>query len=186
MDDLQIIDLYWARAETAISETEKKYGRYCYAIAYRILRDNEDSKECVNDTYMRAWNSMPPHRPCALKGFLGRITRNLSLDKQEQRAAEKRGSGEIPLALEELQECIPDWNPTERMVEDMVLAELFDQFLATLPAERRRLFVLRYWHLYSIKEIAVACGIGESKAKMSLMRSRKELKQFLEKEGITL
>ena len=186
MDDLQVIDLYWARAETAISETEKKYGRYCYSIAYRILHDNEDSEECVNDTYMRAWDSMPPHRPSALKGFLGRITRNLSLDRYAQRTAGKRGFGEIPLALEELQECIPARNTTERMVEDMALAELFDQFLATLPAERRRLFVLRYWHLYSIKEIATACGVGESKVKMSLMRSRSGLKHFLEKEGITL
>ena len=116
MDDLHVIDLYWARAETAISETEKKYGGYCYSIAYRILHDNEDSEECVNDTYMRAWDSMPPHRPSALKRFLGRITRNLSLDRYEQRTAEKRGFGEIPLALEELQECIPARTATERLV----------------------------------------------------------------------
>lgn len=185
MDDLQVIDLYWARAETAIAETEKKYGRYCYSIAYRILCDKEDSEECVNDTYMRAWDSMPPHRPSALKGFLGRITRNLSLDRYAQRTAGKRGFGEIPLALEELQECIPARNTAERMAEDLALAELFDQFLSTLPVLTRRFFVLRYWHLYSVREIASACGAGESKVKMSLMRTRNELKQFLEKEGIT-
>lgn len=186
MDDLQIIDLYWARAEAAIAETEKKYGRYCHAIAYRILRNEEDSEESVSDTYLKAWNSMPPRRPPALKGFLGRITRNLSLDRYEQRTAGKRGYGEIPLALEELRECLPAVDTAERMVEDIVLAELFDRFLTALPTEGRRFFVLRYWHLYSVREIAGLCDCGESKVKMSLLRSRKRLRQLLEKEGIAL
>lgn len=186
MEDKQIIDLYWARSETAISETSSKYGRYCHSIAFNILRSHEDSEECVNDTFFNAWNAIPPQCPNKLSAFLGTIVRNLSLKKWEQYSTVKRGLGQVPLALEELQECIPARNTTERMVEDMALAELFDQFLAALPAENRRLFVLRYWHLYSIKEIAAACGVGESKVKMSLMRSRKELKCFLEKEGITL
>jgi RNA polymerase sigma-70 factor (ECF subfamily) len=185
VDDLQIIELYWARAESAISESEKKYGRYCRSIAYRILYNEEDSEECVSDTYLKAWNSIPPQRPSALKLFLGRITRNLSLDRYEQRTAGKRGYGEVPLALDELRECVPAGDAAERMVEDIVLAELFDRFLAGLSAEGRRLFVLRYWHLYSIKEISSICNLKESKVKMSLMRSRNKLKQLLEKEGIT-
>ncbi len=184
MDDLQIIDLYWARAEAAISETEKKYGRYCRSIAYRILRNEEDSEESVSDTYLKAWNSIPPSRPSALKLFLGKIARNISLDRYEQRTAGKRGYGEVPLALEELRECLPAADTAERVVEDIALAELIDQFLAGLPAEGRRFFVLRYWHLYSIKEIAAICDFGESRIKMSLMRSRNKLKQLLEKEGI--
>jgi RNA polymerase sigma-70 factor (ECF subfamily) len=185
VDDLQIIDLFWARAEAAISETEKKYGRYCHSIAYHILRNEEDSEECISDTYLKAWDSIPPQRPSALKLFLGKITRNLSLDRYEQRTAGKRGYGEIPLVLDELRECVPTMDAAERIVEDIALAELFDQFLAGLSAEERRLFVLRYWHLYSIKEITAICNLRESKVKMSLMRNRNKLKRFLEKEGIT-
>jgi RNA polymerase sigma-70 factor (ECF subfamily) len=186
VDDLQIIDLFWARAETAISETGKKYGRYCHSIAYRILHNEEDSEECVSDTYLKAWDSIPPRRPETLKLFLGKITRNLSLDRYEQRTAAKRGDGEIPLALEELRECVPAVEGAEHIVEDIALAELFDQFLAGLSEEGRRLFVLRYWHLYSIGEIAAICKVSESKVKMSLMRNRNKLRQLLEKEGITL
>jgi RNA polymerase sigma-70 factor (ECF subfamily) len=185
VDDLQIIDLYWARAEAAITETEKIYGRYCHSIAYHILCNEEDSEECVSDTYLKAWNSIPPQRPSALKLFLGKITRNLSLDRYEQRTAGKRGYGEIPLVLDELQGCVPAMESTERIVEDIALVELFDKFLAELSAEGRRLFVLRYWHLYSIREIAAICNLRESKVKMSLMRNRNKLRQLLEKEGIT-
>jgi RNA polymerase sigma-70 factor (ECF subfamily) len=186
VDDLQIIELYWARVEDAISETEKKYGRYCHSIAYHILRNEEDSEECVNDTCLKAWDSIPPRRPSALKLFLGKITRNLSLDRYEQKTAAKRGYGEIPLALEELRECVPAVEGAEHIVEDIALAELFDQFLAELSVEGRRLFVLRYWHLYSIGEIAAICKLSESKVKMSLMRNRNKLRQLLEKEGIIL
>jgi RNA polymerase sigma-70 factor (ECF subfamily) len=186
VDDLQIIDLYWARVEDAISETEKKYGRYCHSIAYHILHNEEDSEECVNDTCLKAWDSIPPRRPSALKLFLGKITRNLSLDRYEQRTAAKRGYGEIPLVLEELRECVPATDDSEHIVEDIALAELFDQFLAGLSVEGRRLFVLRYWHLYSIGEIAAICKLSESKVKMSLMRNRNKLRQLLEKEGITI
>lgn len=186
MDDIQIIDLYWARAEDAISETEKKYGRYCHSIAYRILRSEEDSEECVSDTYLKAWESMPPRRPSALKLFLGKITRNISLDRFDRRFAEKRGYGEVPLALDELRECVPSEDAAERAVEDMTLAEIFDRFLDGLTAETRKIFVLRYWYLYSIREIAGACGLGESKVKMSLMRSRGKLRELLEKEDITI
>lgn len=186
MEDEEIVSLYWERSETAIQETAGKYGRYCHAIAYNILHSHEDSEECVNDTYMRAWNSMPPNRPQALKTFLGRIARNLSLDRYEKLTAKKRGFGEIPLVLEELQECVPHPGVPENIVEDMALAELFDRFLAALPQERRRIFVRRYWYLSPVREIAEAYGLGESRVKVSLMRSRRELRQLLEKEGVVI
>lgn len=115
MEDRQIVDLYWARSENAISETERKYGRYCYYIAYNILHNNEDSEECVNDTYLNAWKAMPNQRPSKLSTFLGKITRNLSLNRWELYNAEKRGSGQIPLALDELHECIPTSNCADQL-----------------------------------------------------------------------
>ncbi len=186
MEDGQIVELYWQRSEAAISETEAKYGKYCRAIAYQILRDREDSEECVNDTYMRAWNTMPPHRPSLLKTFLGKIVRNLSIDRYERRTAAKRGFGEIPLALDELRECVPAGNGGERLAEDLALAELIDHFLASLPSQKRMIFVQRYWYLRPIGEIAAACDFGESRVKVSLMRTRNGLRKFLEKEGISI
>lgn len=186
MDDKQIVDLYWERSETAISETAKKYGRYCHYIAFNILYNDEDSEECVNDTYLNAWNSMPPHRPSVLKTFLGRLTRNLSLNKYKLLTARKRGRGQIPLVIEELHECLPTAGNTERVVDDIVLADVFNCFLASLPVERRRIFMRRYWYLSPVKEIADDYSISESKVKMSLLRSRGELKHLLEKEGISI
>lgn len=186
MEDKQIVDLYWARSENAISETEIKYGRYCYYIAHNILHNNEDSEECVNDTYLNAWNAMPDQRPNRLSTFLGKITRNLSLNRWESYNAEKRGSGEIPLALDELHECIPPSNRADQMVDDLMLAEIFNRFLAALPKEKRMIFMRRYWYLSPIAEIAADYSMSESKVKMSLLRSRNALKQVLEKEGVDL
>lgn len=186
MEDWQIVDLYWARSESAISETAGKYGRYCYYIAYSILHNNEDSEECVNDTYLNAWGAMPEQRPSKLSAFLGKITRNLSLNRWEWYNAEKRGSGQIPLALDELHECIPSPGRADKIVEDLALAKLFNQFLASLPKEKRMIFMRRYWYLSPIAEIAEEYSISESKVKMSLLRSRRALKQFLEKEGVEL
>lgn len=186
MEDNRIVDLYWARSENAIAETEEKYGKYCYHIAYNILCGKEDSEECVNDTYLRAWNSMPPHRPSVLKAFLGKITRNLALNRYKNLTAEKRNLGQVPAVLEELQDCIPGTDRTERVIDDLALSEVFDRFLGALPSEQRKIFMRRYWYLCSVKEIAVGLGVGESKVKMSLLRSRNELKKLLEKEGILL
>lgn len=186
MEDKQIVDLYWARSEKAISETADKYGRYCYTIAYNILHSNEDSEECVNDTYLHAWNAMPDQRPNKLSAFLGRITRNLSLKRWEKYTAKKRGAGQVPLALNELQECIPATNQTDSVADDIVLTDVLNRFLASLTAEKRNIFMRRYWYLSSVAEIASDLAISESKVKMSLLRSRNELKQLLEKEGITL
>ncbi|MBO4872549.1 MAG: RNA polymerase sigma factor [Lachnospiraceae bacterium] len=186
MKDAEIVELYWARDEQAIRETAEKYGRYCQTIAFNILHDREDSEECVNDTWLHAWNAMPDQRPERLSAFLGRIARNLALKKREKDSAQKRGAGEVPLVLEELSDCLPAADHSDRIVEDMVLAEAFNRFLASLKAEQRKIFLRRYWYLSSVREIAADLGISESKVKMSLLRSRKELRQLLEKEGIEL
>lgn len=186
MDDRQIIALYWARAEQAIAETAKRYGRYCHAIAYNILRSREDSEECVNDTWLRAWDAMPPHRPERLDTFLGKITRNLALNHWEKASAAKRGGSQVSVALEELRDCLPAADSVETALDSMALAGALNLFLAALPAETRRIFVQRYWYMRPIKSIASELGAGESKVKMTLLRTRAELKQYLEKEGINL
>ncbi len=185
MDDKEIIELYWNRSEQAISETADKYGSYCYCIAHGILQDAGESEECVNDTYFRAWNAIPPHRPNCLRTFLGKITRNLSLNRYEKRTAEKRGSGQMHLCLDELSECISD-NIGERVAEDLVIKELLNRFLETLPKEMRNVFVRRYWYMNSIQEIAEGYGISEGKVTVLLFRARRKLKDMLEKEGIYL
>ncbi len=186
MEDYQIIELYWSRLEQAITETARKYGRYCYSIAYGILHSNQDSEECVNDTYLRVWESIPPTRPERFPVFLGKITRNLSLDKCRYNCAEKRGSGQQPLVLEELQECIPSVNHVEQVIEQMALTELLNGFLESLSLDNRRIFMRRYWYFSEIREIATDLHMSESKVKMSLLRSRKRLKQLLKQEGVTL
>ena len=186
MEDREIVALYWAREERAIRESERKYGRYCRRVAAGVLGDREDCEECVSDTWLAAWNAMPPHRPEKLAAFLGRLTRNLALNRWSSRSAEKRGGGQTALALEELAECLPAPNQVERQVEDMELARAINRFLAGLAPEPRRLFVRRYWYMASIREIADAYALGESKVKMSLSRTRKKLRKFLEEEGIDL
>lgn len=186
MGDEQIVDLYWARSENAILETANRYGKYCHYIAYNILYNDEDSEECVNDTYLKAWNIIPPQRPNKLSTFLGKITRNLALDRYKYNNREKRGGGQIPLVIDELAECISATDETYHTVDNMVLVDCFNHFLAALPTETRKIFMRRYWYFSSIKEIAADFSIGESNVKMILLRARKELKQVLEKEGFEL
>lgn len=186
MEDKQIIALYWDRSENAISETAHKYGRYCHYIAHGILQDEEDAAECVNDTYLRAWNAIPPQRPNNLRTFLGKVARNLALNRWEQRNAEKRGAGQLPQVLEELHECITDRVSTEQLVDKIVLRDLLNGFLATLKPDARKIFVRRYWYMSSIREIAAEYGMTESKVTVTLCRTRQRLAQLLEKEGIGL
>lgn len=184
MDDQQIIELYWNRSESAITETAARYGRFCYQIAYHILENREDSDECVNDTYFRVWEAIPPTRPNIFSAFLGKITRNLALNRYAFLTAEKRGGSQILLALEELGDCIPGGKVPEQAAQDRELAEALNRFLKELPAENRKIFLQRYWNLMPVKDIAITYGISQSKAKMSLLRTRKKLRNFLEREGI--
>lgn len=186
MEDKQIVELYWNRLENAIEETSRKYGRYCHYIAKRILGNKEDSEECVNDTYLQTWNSIPDYRPESLRAFLGKITRNLALHKWEKRNAKKRGEGAVTLVLEELQECIPGENSVEHVTEQIVLVDALNGFLSEQTSENRKIFMARYFYFASIKEIASKYGISESKVKMTLHRLRQKLKEILEKEEIVL
>ncbi len=184
MEDEKIIDLYWNRSENAISETAGKYGGYCYSIAYRILTNQEDAQECVNDTYMAAWNAMPPKRPAILATFLGKITRHLSIDRWRSQNRVKRGGGEMVLALEELEECIDSGESAEKALERKELAMVFNRFLDSLPETERRVFLCRYWYLDPVKDIAAAFGFSGSKVTSMLYRTRGKLRTVLEKEGL--
>ena len=184
MTDEQIIDLYWKRSENAIQETDIKYGCLCYAAAYRILADRLDAEECVNDSYLRLWKAIPPKRPQSLRAFLGKIVRNLALNRYEKHTAAKRGGGEVPLALEELSGCLPGKESTQQYLEEKELRKCISAFLRSIKKTDRMIFLLRYWELQPVAEIAKAIGASESKVKMSLHRSRKGLKVALEKEGI--
>ena len=186
MEDGRIIDLYWARREEAITETDRKYGSYCRSISFRILNDKEDSEECVNDTWMRAWDTMPPKRPEYLSAFLAKIARNLSISKYRMNHAQKRGSGETELLLLELEECLPSGKSVEEEIEGRETAAAINRFLAELDAESRRIFVRRYFYADAVKEIAECMGISESKVKSQLFRLRGRLKKHLEREGIEL
>ena len=186
MEDNQIIQLYFDRSEEAISQTAVKYGKYCHTIAYNILHNLEDSEECVNDTYWKIWSIIPPRRPKRLAAFLGRITRNLSLDMYRHYTADKRGGGEMSIALEELGNCVASLETMDNHTDEMVLVEILNRFLASLPVEHRKIFMRRYWYISSVKEIADDYRITESKVKMSLMRTRAKFKHYLQKEGIAL
>lgn len=186
MDDQQIIELFWQRSENAIAEVDRKYGSYCHHIAWGILGSREDSEECVSDTWLRAWDAIPPQRPGDLATFLGKITRNLALDRYASRGAKKRGGGQLPLALEELRDCVPAGDPTAQLIDRVVLTGALNQFLASLTPEARNIFLRRYWYFSSLREIAMDLGVSESKVKMSLLRSRGKLKKILQKEGIAL
>jgi len=186
MEDREIIALYWARSEEALSETARKYGRYCHSIARNILNNDEDAEECVSDAYLRAWNAIPPARPARLQTWLGKIVRNLSLNKWEKALAEKRGAGQLPLILDELAECIPDGPDGDAVTESILIKDVLDRFLEALPPGTRKIFVRRYWYMSSLKEIAEEYGISEGSAAVSLLRTRTKLRSVLEKEGIHL
>ncbi len=184
MDDKQIVDLYWQRNEMAISETEKKYGRYCFSIATNILHNNEDARECVNDTFFGAWNAMPPHRPVILSTFLGKITRRLSLKRWRNKTADKRGGGSIAISIDELEDCIPSGKNIDDSIERTELTGIINAFLDNLPVSERRVFLRRYWYFDSIGDISSRYGFTESKVKMMLKRTRDKLLVCLQKEDI--
>lgn len=184
MEDHLIVELYWERSENAIAETSSKYGSYCYSIAYNILANAEDAEESVNDTYLGAWNNMPPHCPSILSTFLGKITRRTSINKWQKGNAGKRGGGEIVLALDELENCIPDGNSVENEIDAAELAKMIDAFIMSLPITERRVFICRYWYLDSISAICQQFGFSQSKVKTMLHRTRSKLLSYLIKEGV--
>lgn len=186
MRDDQIIELYWQRKEAAIEETDQKYGRYLTSIAYNILNDEEDSKESVNDTYMNAWNSMPPNRPNVLSAYLAKITRSVSIDVFRKKHRGKRVPSEYITSLSELSDCVTDGQNVEQEIDMKQLAATINAFVRSLPAEARHLFIGRYFYMDSLREVARYCGMSESKAKSMLHRLRLRLKAHLEKEGFEL
>ena len=183
MEDEKIIELYWQRQEQALTETEKKYAPYLKKIAWNILADLQDSEESVNDTYLAAWNAMPPQRPHVLSAFLGKITRRISIDRWRARHAEKRKPSEYALSLSELQDCISGESTPETELNVKLLGEAISRFLFSLPKETRTLFVARYYFLDPLKEAAKTCGMTVSRAKSLLYRTRCALREHLQKEG---
>lgn len=183
MEDSQIIELYWQKNTDAISESANKYGAYCFTIADNILHNTEDSEECVNDTWLHAWNAMPPQRPNVLRMFLAKITRNLSLDRFYARNAEKRGGGEIYLVLDELAECLASRANVEAAYEGKELAQCIGHFVRELPERDGNVFVRRYFFTEPIAAIADRYGLTENNVMVILSRTRKKLKLELMKEG---
>jgi RNA polymerase sigma-70 factor (ECF subfamily) len=183
-DDARIVEMFHARDEAAIHESDRKYGKYCHRIAYLILRSDRDAEECVNDTYLGAWESMPPHRPARLSTYLGKITRNLAISRYRRDHAQRRYAG-CEACLDEMAECIPD-DTVGEMSEELALRDAINGFLASLPKRIRIVFMRRYWYFCSIEEIARGMDMSESAVKVTLMRTRNKFREYLEKEGITL
>ncbi|MBO4460582.1 MAG: sigma-70 family RNA polymerase sigma factor [Clostridiales bacterium] len=186
MTDVDIISLYWDRNEDAILETSRKYGNYCYTIAYNILYNNEDSEECVNDTYNKAWNTMPPQRPSLLSAFLGKITRNISLNRYKENNAQKRSGNRFAVVLDELAELASqDPGPEENVIEGE-LTKAVNSFLASLPKDKRVMFVRRYFYADDIGAIAKRMNVPENNVSVALRRIRIKMQEYLTERGFEL
>ena len=183
MEDRQIIELYWQRKEAAISESDKKYGNYCFTLSDNILKNHEDAEECVNDTWLRAWNSMPPQRPERLRMFFAKITRNLSFDRYDANTAQKRGGSETTLVLEELSECLASDSDVEAEALDDALGECIRSFVSSLSVRDGNIFVRRYFFTEPVREIAQRYGMSPNHVMVVLSRTRKRLRALLEQEG---
>lgn len=186
MDDRAIVELYHRREERAIAETDKKYGGLCRSIALRLLGVREDAEECVNDTWLHAWNAMPPQRPGILSAFFGKLTRNLSLDRWRRLKAAKRGGNQVEVALHELEDCLPDRRSPDEALEAGETAALISAFLRRYPEADRALFVRRYFHLEPLEELADRFGLSVGQVKSRLHRMRAKLRMELEKEGVAV
>ena len=183
MTDEKIVELYWKRDESAIMETSQKYEKYLTVIAYNILNNIECSQESVNDTYLKAWNTMPPEKPNILKLYLARITRQISIDILRTYTRKKRGCSQYEISLNELEECITDNNNIQQEIELKLLSKTINEFLYSLPELSRNIFVCRYYFCDSIKTISVYFAVSEAKVKSILYRTRLSLKKHLENEG---
>ena len=184
MEDSGIIELYWQRSQEAITQTDIKYGRLCHRVSYNILANHEDSEECVSDTYLTVWNSLPPQRPSFLQAFVAAIARNISLKRLRDKCAQKRGGGELDLVLGELRDCLVSERSPEREYEQKELTQAIDEFLYSLSADSRYIFLCRYWLLLPVMEIARRLKCSKSKVTTSLYRTRQRLRQYLEKEEL--
>lgn len=184
-EDREIVALFWAREEKAIRWTAEKYGRYLTKIAQNILPSPEDWEECVNDVYLKAWNSIPPHRPEVLSAYLGKLARERAIDLYRKSRSRKRGGSEYALSLSELEEVLPDRDTTVAGAESRCLDSVLDAWLRTLPGEMRKAFVGRYFYADSVKDIAAYLGMSESKVKSMLFRARKALRKRLTEEGFS-
>ena len=183
LPDEEIVNLYFDRSEEAIAACQVKYGKSCHTVAYNILRSDEDAEECVNDTWLRAWNSIPPERPTRLGAWLSTVTRRLALTRYEKKTAAKRNGG-MEASLEELSECVTAGSLT--IADEVALSEAINGFLASLPTRTRMIFMRKYWYMDSIADIAKALGMGESAVKVTLHRTREKFRKHLAKEGITV
>lgn len=183
MEDHAIVALYWARSETAIAETDRKYGNYCWSIAWNILSNREDAEECVSDTWHNAWNTMPPQKPVSLAAFLGRIVRNLSISRWRRSRAQKRYAG-METLLSELEDCLPGAVSVEETVERRELTAVLERWLESLDREERGLFLRRYWYGETVKDLAAEWGLSPNQMAKRMLRLRRSLKAELEREGI--
>jgi len=186
MEDKRIVDLFWERNDNALKETDAKYGKYCKSIAMNILGNNEDAEECVNDTYWKAWNAIPPHRPKILSTYLGKITRNLSFDKFRHNHAKKRGCGEMALILEELGECVSGSGNVAQAMEKKELIQEINRFLDSIPRVKCSIFLCRYWYALPVSQIAARFSMSESNVSVTLSRIRSKLKKHLLERGYDL
>ena len=186
MKDEEILRLYRERSETALTETERQYGALCGTIARNILRNRQDAEECVNDTWHRAWNSIPPEEPRSLAAYLGRITRNLALDRLDKATAQKRGSGQTFAPLDELAECVAAPGSVEDTFDAAETGRLISEFLRTLPEGTRNIFLRRYWYCDATADIAARYGLTESKVRVTLHRTRGKLAAYLQKKGVAV
>lgn len=186
MEDRDILALYWQRSEEAIRETDRKYNAYCSHIAMNILADRSDTEECVSDTWLRAWNAIPPQKPSRFGVWLGKLTRNLALDRWRERSAEKRGGGETAVLLSELEECVSGRQGVEQAMEERQTLEAIRRFLGALPREKRVLFLRRYYFGDSLEELGRRTGRNQSQVKSALFRLRSQLRDFLKEEGIAV
>lgn len=183
MDDSRIIELYFERNNSAISETKNKYGKLLYSVSYNILKTREDAEECENDTYLAAWDQIPPTKPQVFSAFLSRIARNLSFKKLKANTAQKRGGGNQTLPLDELISVIPD---AKNAISQLELTEILNAFLRELPTRDRQVFICHYWYCDSIKDISRQFGFTQSKVKMILLRTRQKLLDHLEQQEVFL
>ena len=186
MDDSEIVEMFWQRNDLAIHEAQAKYGKYCNVIAESILKNKEDAEDCVNEVYLAAWNSIPPSRPRQLSTYLGRLTKNLAVNIMKRRLTEKRGGGEVSLVFEELEECVSGGGSVEQSYEAKELTRAINGFLARQRRSHRKIFMLRYWYCQSVSDIAARLGTTPNTVSVTLARTRKKLKEYLQKRGFDL